>query len=500
MKENKGITLVALVVTIIIIIILSTITINMAFGDYSLIKQAIDAKGDAENRVGTDTNEMDSVLSEYTNMLEGEIEGWDHTIYDKVEFGEIVWANGKASITVSTSTNYYIEYQVNGQEKDKWTRIDNHGEIKELIHGDTVYARLTDEVNIGEYASATIIDDIQPKVEIKVQNLMNTSAELVVTASDEESGLAKTGTYTYYLDDVQKVSNETASYNYTGLTAGGTYTLKVIVKDEAGNTTEASIEITTPEAYKVTYYIDSGNVQTQDFITGESVITGLNFTPSKGGYTFVGWREDKTASSSVLTSKTMNASEITLYAVFMQTITVSYNGNGATGGSTASQTGTRYYNNGNSVNPSFTLRSNGFTKTNGKFNVWAMGSANGTRYNAGASVTLSASTTFYARWYTKTTTTQNSSSSISGWYQDSNDVDDSGTFHVTFPTPFAEPPTVTVNCWWTSHQMDRDHYSYGVKNITTTGCDVWISIWETGATNYKFNLDWTATGTLWTGG
>ena len=171
-----------------------------------------------------------------------------------------------------------------------------------------------------------------------------------------------------------------------------------ILKDEVGNETEASTTASTTQIYTVTYYVDSGNTRTQQFSMGQSVISGLSFTPSKSGYSFVGWREDKTASSSVLSSKTMGTSNMTLYAVFSQTITLSYNGNGATGGSTASQSGTRYYNNGNATNPSFSLRSTGFSRTNYTFANWTIGSTSGTQYSAGASVTLSANTTFYARW------------------------------------------------------------------------------------------------------
>ena len=43
-KREKGITLVALVITIIIIIILATVTLNFAFGDNGLIKRAEDAR------------------------------------------------------------------------------------------------------------------------------------------------------------------------------------------------------------------------------------------------------------------------------------------------------------------------------------------------------------------------------------------------------------------------------------------------------------------------
>ena len=148
----------------------------------------------------------------------------------------------------------------------------------------------------------------------------------------------------------------------------------------------------------VTYVVDTNVAYSEDVLNGDSVLSPTTFTPTKSGYIFVGWRTDKTASASVLTSKVMDTDPITLYAVFKRTLTLSYNGNGSTGGSTSSQTGIQYYNNGNTSNPSFTLAGNGFTKTDCKFSKWASGSTSGTQYAAGASVTLSESTTFYAVW------------------------------------------------------------------------------------------------------
>lgn len=155
-------------------------------------------------------------------------------------------------------------------------------------------------------------------------------------------------------------------------------------------------------AVKVTYYVDSGTTYQESVVSGNSVLSPTSFTPSKSGYTFVGWRENNTASSSVLSSKTMGTSPITLYAVFKRTITLSYNGNGSTSGSVSSQTGTQYYNNGNYSNVTFTLASNGFTKTGYTFSKWAIGSASGTQYSAGSSVSLNGSTTFYAVWTAQT--------------------------------------------------------------------------------------------------
>lgn len=150
----------------------------------------------------------------------------------------------------------------------------------------------------------------------------------------------------------------------------------------------------------VTYYVDSASVYSEEFDEGENVLSPGSFTPSKsGGYQFAGWRTDKVPSADVLSGMVMADNPITLYAVFRQTITLNYNGNGNTEGSMSSQTKTLYYNNGNYAYPSFTLAENGFGKNEHVFCGWTMGSPAGTRYSSGASVTLSSNTTFYAEWY-----------------------------------------------------------------------------------------------------
>ena len=148
----------------------------------------------------------------------------------------------------------------------------------------------------------------------------------------------------------------------------------------------------------VNYYCENTIYRSTKVVSGNNVDLSSSNAASKSGWSFIGWRLDKTASSSVQSSITAGTSTINLYAVYRQTVTLSYNGNSATSGSTTSQSGYRYYNNGNIVNPSFTLRSNGFSRTNYSFVNWRMGSASGTAYNAGSSVTLSSNTTFYASW------------------------------------------------------------------------------------------------------
>ncbi|MDE6638988.1 MAG: InlB B-repeat-containing protein [Acetatifactor sp.] len=145
-------------------------------------------------------------------------------------------------------------------------------------------------------------------------------------------------------------------------------------------------------------YICDGNTYQEEVDQGASCLSPKTFTPTKDGWEFAGWRQDTEANGSVLSSLTMGDAPVTLYAVFRQTIILSYNGNSATSGSTAAQTGYRYYNNGNVANPDFTLRSSEFSRSGYIFTSWALGSAGGTQYAAGANVTLAANTAMYAVW------------------------------------------------------------------------------------------------------
>ncbi len=163
------------------------------------------------------------------------------------------------------------------------------------------------------------------------------------------------------------------------------------------------------QAVTVTFYngstAASGTTGTRYYCPGSGKVLNPTFTLTQAGlsgWTARGW-STSTAANGGITYNNGAAftrdSNITLYGMYQQTITLSYNGNGASGGSTAAQSGTRYYNsNGATVNPSFTLRANGFARTNYSFAAWALGSAGGTQYKTGTSVTLTANTTFYAYW------------------------------------------------------------------------------------------------------
>ena len=205
----------------------------------------VEALGDKAGNKGEGTLSSQSTVSipgGETGLEEGAI-----------TFGAPTWSAGTAIVEVSTNTTgYIIEYQVSKSEPvdGSWTTIENNGTISGINHGDTVYARLTDGTNYGEYASATITDGAAPVVEIAQGEVTSNSIAITVNAEDNETGLAESDTYKYYLNEEQEARETSTSntYTFTGLTAATPYTIRVEVTDKAGNKTEKTTTITTNTA------------------------------------------------------------------------------------------------------------------------------------------------------------------------------------------------------------------------------------------------------------
>ena len=88
MKGNKGITLIALVITIIVLLILAAVSIAMLTGENSILKRA--SQSSAENRIGA-ANDAVSLF-----------------VTDKIaEFYEEAYANGN-NTTLSAGLNKYL--------------------------------------------------------------------------------------------------------------------------------------------------------------------------------------------------------------------------------------------------------------------------------------------------------------------------------------------------------------------------------------------------------
>ena len=140
-----------------------------------------------------------------------------------------------------------------------------------------------------------------------------------------------------------------------------------------------------------TYHVDAGSTYMEEVDEGVSCLSPGTFIPAKAGWEFVGWREDQTASSSVLTGKVMGDDPITLYAVFRQAVTLTTVANGTTN----RETKPRLYNNGNLVDPVFTVASP--ARSGATFKGWSASAGSTTISNNSIStLSLTASTARYA--------------------------------------------------------------------------------------------------------
>ncbi len=245
-NQQKGITLVALVMTIIIIIILATITMNFALGDNGLITQAQLTKNMFSNSMTLEQENINELVQEYANIMEedSEIPIPEGTI----TFTNVEWiGDGTAKVQINTTAEgYQLQYQINSIEEN-WANTTNGGIIEELRHGDTVYGRLWNGISgSAEDASITIKDEQTPIVNVTGETTTN-SLTVNVQATDNESGMIETPIYTYYIkqssqDDSNYAVPEGATnitdtnYTFTGLTQGISYDVKVEVNgDRAGH-------------------------------------------------------------------------------------------------------------------------------------------------------------------------------------------------------------------------------------------------------------------------
>ncbi len=155
----------------------------------------------------------------------------------------------------------------------------------------------------------------------------------------------------------------------------------------------------TTKTYTLTYNANGGSgapsSQSGSSTSGfaNHILSGT--TPTRSGYAFLGWSESSTATSASYSAggvfQTANTNA-TLYAVWRNQITLTYNANGGSGGFSiiGSTSGSSY---------TFTIASDVPTATNATFLGWAdSATASAAQYTAGNTLTLSADKTIYAVW------------------------------------------------------------------------------------------------------
>lgn len=261
-----------------------------------------------------------------------------------------------------------------------------------------------------------------------------------------------------------------SGHTWRGWSGNGATTANASVSYVNGSSITLRSDMTIYGLYQkeitITYYNNSSTASTTKgtrYYNAAGDSTNPSFTLSQAsvsGWTARGWSTG-TAGNSGVTYNNATAftrdSNVTLYGTYQKTVTLSYNGNGNTSGSTSSHSATAYRNYaGTIVNASFTLKSSEFTKTSHAFSKWAQGSASGTQYAAGATVGISSNTTFYAVWTLSAVSYYPTFKNASLWHQD--DCTDNSA------TPFG----VDSNCVWVSAQNAEQMTDFATSVYSAT--------------------------------
>ena len=289
LTSNTAITLIALIITIIVLLILAGVTLNMVMGDSGIFSKANNAKNKTEVaqyeeelrmcilELQTDTatngttfnmetikNKLVEKVKELENTeeieitspegnatIEGTYKGYEYKIDEKyvVHIGNKAtgiilttslepkgWTNQNVTATITIKSNNGI----NKVEPDEGSKNGNEYIItKENIAENTSFKYTVTDGQGNTKEKTAIINTIDK----------DPPADFTITAENTENGLQITGTTTDSesgIDKYEYYAKKTTDADYTkyesnpitGL-SNGTYDIKVIAYDKAGNTKES---------------------------------------------------------------------------------------------------------------------------------------------------------------------------------------------------------------------------------------------------------------------
>ena len=107
-KQEKGITLIALVVTIVVLLILAVVSINAIFNENGLIKKAQEAQNKMDQATENDKKELNNMNEWIENVTGKKTEGGDEPQISET------WVLNETLNLGTTAWSYNIEFSSNG--------------------------------------------------------------------------------------------------------------------------------------------------------------------------------------------------------------------------------------------------------------------------------------------------------------------------------------------------------------------------------------------------
>ena len=329
-KKERGITLIALVVTIIVLIILAGISINLLFGNFGVVTKAKEAKNKMEAAQyeeelkmcvlelqadeatnGTEfsmetirkklvekvkkvenTTDIEFPTKESATKVEGTYKGYEFYIDEKyvvhvgdkatgisltTSFEPAGWTKGPLTATITIKSNNGIK-KVEPNEGSKNGNNEYIISKTNITENTSFEYKVTDEQGNTQNKTVVIntIDKTEPADFTITAEKTEEGIKITGTTTDAESGIDK---YEYY---VKKSDGEYKAYESNIITdlSNGIYDIKVIAYDKAGNLKTAELK-----SFEVKKEAKRTDISAQDIKNDPEIYYGLkvtNYTSQNG--------------------------------------------------------------------------------------------------------------------------------------------------------------------------------------------------------------------------
>ena len=245
--EPKGITLITLVITIVILLILAGVSINVAFSDNGIINKSKETQNEINEQINNDINEIDTLrnlvnkeniqnphpgdeikLKTTGKPIGREIQTNTVVAQDAKENQVVVPGGFKISEDSGTSVQQGIVIEDEKGNQFVWIPVSNIDGIKEGETGSTSKKIKKDngdevEITLGRYTfkrkqnvTTGLYEDGTPTLRQSGLEYAKTTLSNVTDGSVETKYLI--GSYYYELSDKNKISNEKADTTGTNTT------------------------------------------------------------------------------------------------------------------------------------------------------------------------------------------------------------------------------------------------------------------------------------------
>lgn len=329
--NNKGITLIALIITVILLIILSAVSIGVIInGD--LFGRAKDTVGKANSQIEDSKDKEEQAISVW-DALPGKVVKSRTKGESTIELSVVTSDVTTTSFRVhATGTNAYGDILTYALKVGKTTYEEKQGEevywdITGLTPATTyefeVIARDESTEN-NVISSETTLTNSKPEVTIIVKNITGTTAQIVAQATDTDGD---TLTYKLIINGQTYGPNQTSTWNITGLTPLTTHSYTVVVSDGYDEVTKTGTITTIQDNIAPVLTVNSLNSKTTNSLKinakatdsdGDNLTYKLYTSTSQNGTYTLQQTSSATAQNTQVTLTASNLSQYTTYYWYIE--------------------------------------------------------------------------------------------------------------------------------------------------------------------------------------